>query len=308
MAVGGALRHVHVERLLHLHLPVHHAVAAAHVARLLHLLDHRPHPDRLDPRAAAAARAALLDALLLVDRLPRQPQRARRALVDLLERDLERVHHVLALLHALRPPRAPPPREHVEDVAGAAAAAAVLQPLLAVPVVRLALLLVAEDVEGLLDVLELLGVAALVRVVLHRELAVRLADLVGRRPLLDAEVLVQLRRVGRLAAAAAPAHPGHAAHPRHPAHPGHRVLEARREAAEKHGAVLFTPLGAQFCGAATRGSVVCKKRAARRGGPGVLSGGRWAQRCPRRGGSALRAWPRLEESRTRRVLVTAVRY
>merc|ERR1719201_759645 len=177
--VRRALRDVHLERLLHLLLPVDGAGAAARVAHLLDLLDHRAHPDRLDLSAAPAARSARLDALVLVDDLAGQAQRSRAPLVDLLQRHLERVHHVLALLDALlSPPSSAAAGEDVKNVARVATAAAALEPLLTVPVVDVALLLVAKAVEGLLDLLELLRIAALVRVVLHGQLAVRLPDLV----------------------------------------------------------------------------------------------------------------------------------
>ena len=163
-----------LERLLHLDLAVHHAAATALIARLLHLLDHRAHADRLDLCAAAAATGALLHALLLVDHLARQAQRARRPLENLLERNLERVHHVLALFHARLLLPAPAPAKHVKDVCAAAAAAALLHCLQASLVVELALVVVGEDVLGLLDLLEELLVAALVGVVLRSHLFVRL--------------------------------------------------------------------------------------------------------------------------------------
>merc|ERR1719217_1392526 len=178
-------------------------------------------------RAAPAAAGALLDALLLVDHLAREAQGARRALVDLLQRHLERVHHVLALLDAV-PSAAPSaaPAEHVEDVRRPAAA---IDGLLAALVVELALALVAEHVEGLLDLLEEVLVAALVRVVLDRQLAVRLLDHVRRRVLLHAEHLVVLRVVHRATPAARAA-------TRHAAAEG--VLKAGRETTEEHGAKL----------------------------------------------------------------------
>merc|ERR1719217_343634 len=181
-------------------------------------------------RAAPAAAGALLDALLLVDHLAREAQGARRALVDLLQRHLERVHHVLALLDAV-PAAAPSaaPAEHVEDVRRPAAAIAALDGLLAALVVELALALVAEHVEGLLDLLEEVLVAALVRVVLDRQLAVRLLDHVRRRVLLHAEHLVVLRVVHRATPAARAA-------TRHAAAEG--VLKAGRETTEEHGAKL----------------------------------------------------------------------
>src|SRR5262249_127504 len=71
--------------------------------------------------------------------------------------------------------------------------------VLAEAVVLLALLLVGERVVRVLDLLELLfrgGVArVLVRVVLRRQLAVRLLDLIGRGVLLDAQRVVQSRHL-----------------------------------------------------------------------------------------------------------------
>eukprot|EP00964_Phaeocystis_antarctica_P159804 scaffold131006_cov69-Phaeocystis_antarctica.AAC.4 len=227
--VRRALRNVHLQRLLHLLLAVDGAVAAARVADLLHLLDHRAHPDGLNLGATPAAAGAGLHALVLIDDLPRQAQRARAPLVDLLQRHLQRVHHVLALLDTLRSPSAAPAREHIEDVAAAAAAAAAaLQALLAVLVVDVTLLLVAQAVEGLLDLLELLKVAALVGVILHGELAVGLLDRVGRLVLRHAEDVVELLRVRLLAGAPAPAHAGHAAHA------GHGILKTRGQPTKEH--------------------------------------------------------------------------
>ena len=75
----------------------------------------------------------------------------------------------------------------------ARAAAALLHRLLTALIVNLTLALVAQHIERLLHILPRLLIATLVRVVLHRELAVRLLDLVGRRVLLDAEDLLDIK-------------------------------------------------------------------------------------------------------------------
>ena len=90
--------------------------------------------------------------------------------------------------------------EHsLEDVEGAAAAAAtraaILQSLLAVRVVNFTLLRVGQNFVRRGDLLELLGVAALVGVVLDGSLAVRLLDLRRVRGLADPERVVELSGV-----------------------------------------------------------------------------------------------------------------
>jgi len=129
----------------------------------------------------------------------------------------------------LRRPPPPPPEEHVEDVHAALGHVALLEALEAELVVLGALLLVAEHLVGRLDLLELLGVAALVRVLLERQLAEGLLDLRLRGLLLQAEDVVERLGVGGLALAAA-----HAAHAGHAA-----VVHAEGDApgaAEEHGA------------------------------------------------------------------------
>mmetsp|Transcript_28636 Transcript_28636/g.61605 ORF Transcript_28636/g.61605 Transcript_28636/m.61605 type:complete len:354 (-) Transcript_28636:369-1430(-) len=115
--VRCALGNVHLELLLHLLLSEDGALSTALFAHLLHLLDHRTHADRLELVTTAVARRAPLDALLFVDDLARQAECARRALVNLLQRHLERVHHILSLLHS--PVRGLPATtgEHVKNIA-----------------------------------------------------------------------------------------------------------------------------------------------------------------------------------------------
>merc|ERR1719326_204728 len=225
VALRRALRDVHLEHLgLDLLAEGDAAPAAAAAARLRALLE-RAHLHDLDRHALAATRAARLDARL-VDHLARDAQVLLLARVQLLERHLDLRLGVLALLHAL--------------AAAAAALLRVLEPLEPRPVVDLALLLVAEHVVRALDLLELGRVAALVRVLLHGELAVRLLDRRLVVVLRDAENLVQLLRVGGGAAAAA-AHAPHAA-----GHPAEGlVIESRRQATEKHGAPLRNPTRAR---------------------------------------------------------------
>mmetsp|Transcript_114723 Transcript_114723/g.370914 ORF Transcript_114723/g.370914 Transcript_114723/m.370914 type:complete len:287 (-) Transcript_114723:8-868(-) len=120
-------------------------------------------------------------------------------------------------------------------VASAATAAAALQALLAKPIVRRSLLGVAQHLVGMADLLELLGVAALVRVVLHRELAVGLLELGVIGGLLHLQGLVKTGGVHRLPTTpASPASTRHAA--RKTARETARETAAARHAAtEEHG-------------------------------------------------------------------------
>mmetsp|Transcript_3613 Transcript_3613/g.15856 ORF Transcript_3613/g.15856 Transcript_3613/m.15856 type:complete len:322 (+) Transcript_3613:2748-3713(+) len=198
--------------------------AAALVAHRLHLLNHA-RGDLPDHNANAAAlagaamtrRAALatLAVALGAQHVLRQAQLLGHAVVQILQRHLQAVHDVLALPLALAAGAAAAAgaegvtAEHgLENVEGAAAAAAahaaLLQALLAVLVVDLPLLGIAEHLVRRGDLLELLRVASLVGVVLDGRLAVRLLDLVGIRVLGHAEEVVKLLGVALRA-------PGHAA-------------------------------------------------------------------------------------------------
>ena len=125
------------------------------------------------------------------------------------ERVLERERHLrLDVCAALRLPGRlrPAPSAAAEEAAEQVAEVAELEVLELRPggatpavrgaprVVRLALLRVGEHVIRALDLLEARLVTALVGMVLPRELAVGLLDLVGRGALRDAERVVQSRR------------------------------------------------------------------------------------------------------------------
>src|SRR6185312_5570324 len=130
------------------------------------------------------------------------------ALEGLLERDFEIVAQVVAAgVGALPAPAAHELAEHlVEDVGKAAgeaeiarartAAAAILERGVAEAVIGGALLLVLQNVVGLVDVLEgLLGLLVpgiAVGVILHGHLAIGLLDLVGAGVPLDAEKLIKV--------------------------------------------------------------------------------------------------------------------
>ena len=148
-------------------------------------------------RLAAASLALLAHHVLL------QRQLARRPVVQVLERDAQLMYHVLALVVATPAATAATAaaEEHLEQVHGRAEAAlgqaALLERLLAALVVELALLGVAEHLVRLRYVLELLGrvrLRILVRMVLERQLSVRLLQLVGRRVRLHIQQVV----IGRL--------------------------------------------------------------------------------------------------------------
>jgi hypothetical protein len=196
--------------LLHHHLaPVavgarglgHVAAPAALAARLLHLHDEAGRHLLLHhAHAAPAARAALLGlaalgtraAALGADDVAADARRALAAVVQVLQRHL----HVHGRVGALAAAALAAAKEHVERAHVAAAAAALLvalQPLEPLEVVHLALLVVAKHLVRAADLLEArgrLGVALVaVGVVLQRQLAVRLLDLVGGGVLRDAQRL-----------------------------------------------------------------------------------------------------------------------
>mmetsp|Transcript_172402 Transcript_172402/g.552636 ORF Transcript_172402/g.552636 Transcript_172402/m.552636 type:complete len:281 (-) Transcript_172402:27-869(-) len=239
VAVRRALLDVHLQHLALLLRLEALAVAATRAALRLHLLDHGAHADDLDLHTAAVAIAAHLDAALLVDDLPCDGHLLGGAVVHLLQRDLQGLHDVLGLLasaSATSAPAAAAAEEGLEDVRGVAATTAPrLQALLAEPIVRRSLLGVAQHLVGPGDLLELLGVAALVRVVLHRELAVGLLELGVIGALLHLQALVKAGGVHRLPTTpASPASTRHAA--RKTARETARETAAARHAAtEEHG-------------------------------------------------------------------------
>mmetsp|Transcript_52935 Transcript_52935/g.136740 ORF Transcript_52935/g.136740 Transcript_52935/m.136740 type:complete len:260 (-) Transcript_52935:46-825(-) len=231
VVVRRALLDVHLQDLALLLCGEGLAIAPAGAARRLHLLYHGPHADDLHLDAAATAIAALLHALLLVNDLASDGHLLRGAFVDLLEGYLEGLHDVLGLLapSSSAASAAASAAEHgLEDVPGVARPV-VVEALLAEAVVLGALVRVAQDLVRARDLLELLRVSALVGVVLHGQLAVRLLDLRVCRVLVDLQTLVELRRVRRLAAAAAAL----SAHARKAAI--HAGKAAHAWAAEEHG-------------------------------------------------------------------------
>mmetsp|Transcript_30826 Transcript_30826/g.93262 ORF Transcript_30826/g.93262 Transcript_30826/m.93262 type:complete len:280 (+) Transcript_30826:804-1643(+) len=223
VAVGRALLDVDFEDLALLLGLKALASAATCAALALHLLDHRAHPDHLDPHAAAVALAALLDAPLLVDHLSGDRHLLGVPVVHLLQGHLQGLHDVLCLLPPALPTAAGESGEEPLERVAAAAAAALLEALLAEPVVLGALVRITEHLVRAGDLLEHFRVAALVRVVLHGELAVRLLDLGLAGVLVDLEQLVELCSVGRLAFAAAL-----------PAHAREVAARHARKTAEKH--------------------------------------------------------------------------
>ena len=141
------------------------ALAVAVAALLLDLLHHRPELAEDDLDALPVARVARLDGTLLAalalalaaQHVLLQRELGRLALVQVLERDLDPVHEVLALLRALRSPAAAGPATAAEEAAAAAEelreevlrvhaahAAAAREALLAGLVVHLALLRAAQ--------------------------------------------------------------------------------------------------------------------------------------------------------------------
>mmetsp|Transcript_31546 Transcript_31546/g.87977 ORF Transcript_31546/g.87977 Transcript_31546/m.87977 type:complete len:485 (-) Transcript_31546:12-1466(-) len=179
------------------------AAAAALGAGLLDLLDHGAHAPNHEHRALAiAARADRLRCPLLraaaragrAQGVARDRELARVPLRQLLERALHRVHAVARLA----PPRpaAATKTKHGRQVGPAAPAVArALHGLLAPPVVGLALGLVAQHLVRLRGRLELGLVAALVRVLLGRNLHEGLLDVLGCRVLGHAQRLIVRIRV-----------------------------------------------------------------------------------------------------------------
>mmetsp|Transcript_37 Transcript_37/g.87 ORF Transcript_37/g.87 Transcript_37/m.87 type:complete len:475 (+) Transcript_37:289-1713(+) len=177
VAIRRALLNVHFQHLTLLLGLEALALTTARVALRLHLLNHRPHADYLDLHATAVTFAALLDTLFLVDNLAGDGHLLGVATVHLLQRDLEVLHHVLGLLSlpGSTAAAAASTEEGLEDVPRVTPAI-VLQALLAKAVILRSLVRVAKDLVGSGDLLELLGVAALVGVVLHGKFPVGLLD------------------------------------------------------------------------------------------------------------------------------------
>ena len=182
-------------------IPVRLASALARVTRALELLDHartKPLQADLDSTALAIGALGRLLAVLAARALARRADDAARnaklgrlAVVQVLERDDRRVDNVLRLpraaaasASAAKPSATKPSaKELLENGAGTAHAAAhaartVLEALLAILVVHLALVLVAQHLKGVLHLLELgsssLVAGVAVRVQLHGHLAVAL--------------------------------------------------------------------------------------------------------------------------------------
>mmetsp|Transcript_25128 Transcript_25128/g.70256 ORF Transcript_25128/g.70256 Transcript_25128/m.70256 type:complete len:290 (-) Transcript_25128:17-886(-) len=227
VTVGGALLDVNLKHLPLLLSCERLAIPPTCSAGRLHLLDHGAHADDLHLDATAIALAALLYAPLLVDDLPGDRQLLGGAVVQLLQGHLDWLHDVLRLPAFLLLPAAAATaaEECLEDVARVSASAAILQALLAVPIVLGPLLGVAQHLVGLRDFLELLLVAALVGVVLHRELPVGLLDVGVAGGLAHLQDFVELVGVRRLLAAAFAAH----------AAAGEAAIHAGEAAAEEHG-------------------------------------------------------------------------
>ncbi|GMT08330.1 hypothetical protein PENTCL1PPCAC_30504, partial [Pristionchus entomophagus] len=218
LSVVHARLDLHLEDLLLVHLLLgiaalaavllrdHLALAHTRGAPTLHLGDHARseplHPD--DDSVSVALAALLLGADRAAPTLARLAQAHARdlplsgaSLVELLERDAHLVHRRSdsPLPSAAAAPSAS--EEHAEDVHGVvealATAAAALQKIASLLIIDRALLRVGEDLVGLGDVLELLGVVGvLVRVVFQREFPVRLLELAigGRRR--DLQQVVQV--------------------------------------------------------------------------------------------------------------------
>mmetsp|Transcript_12794 Transcript_12794/g.36608 ORF Transcript_12794/g.36608 Transcript_12794/m.36608 type:complete len:443 (+) Transcript_12794:6204-7532(+) len=201
-------------------------------AALLDLLDHsRSELTELDLRPTSVAVTTLVlfaalrprgVALWALD-TPGALQLPGATLVHVLEVDLQPMDRIFALPLARSASAAPSHAEEVEDVGATshASRAAIFEALFAVLIVDGTLLLVTKDLVRLVDLLELLGVASLVRVVLQRELPVCLLDFVwGRRFVHPEELVVLLVVYGTLRTSSKST--------RHPA-------KAARHSAEEHG-------------------------------------------------------------------------
>ena len=170
--------------------------------------------------AASTARRALLHSAFFTtssltfgtDALSVHSNLGSFAVVDFLECALEWVHHRLALLGSGGTALATASEHRREEVMGVTAAAAtLLDAILTILVVQLALLFVAENFVGALNLLEFILVATAIGMVSSGELEVGLFNRVEVGFLVHSEYLVELRVVDFLGRAAA-THSGHAAH------------------------------------------------------------------------------------------------
>jgi len=110
--------------------------------------------------------------------LPGHAELPHFAIVEVLEADFQRVDLVLPLLltaAAATTPSTAAVEHHVKDVAGVSSLATA-HSFFSELIVLGTLLLVPKDIIGLGDLLEGVRVAALVRMMLDRELAVSLAE------------------------------------------------------------------------------------------------------------------------------------
>mmetsp|Transcript_68424 Transcript_68424/g.149409 ORF Transcript_68424/g.149409 Transcript_68424/m.149409 type:complete len:237 (-) Transcript_68424:69-779(-) len=203
VAVRGALLDVDFQDLALLLRPEALAVATAGAALRLHLLDHGTHSHDLDLHTAALAGSALLHAASLVDDLAGDSHLLSGSVVHLFEGNLEGLDDVLGLLAPPATSASASAAEHLAEDVAAVHAAAFFEALLAEAVVLRSLLGVAEDLVGSSDLLELLGITALVGVVLHGQLSVGLLDFGVIGLLIDLEQLVELVVVDVFAASAA---------------------------------------------------------------------------------------------------------
>ena len=125
------------------------------------------------------------------------------------------MHNGLALLWSTGTTRTAhaTPKHLAEDVTMATAAASFFETFFAILVISFSLLTIGENLVGCLNFLELFFVTAAVRVMLPRQLEVRLFDRVKVCILIDAKVLVKRRVVDLLGLASHATHAaGHSAH------------------------------------------------------------------------------------------------
>mmetsp|Transcript_79652 Transcript_79652/g.97460 ORF Transcript_79652/g.97460 Transcript_79652/m.97460 type:complete len:251 (-) Transcript_79652:70-822(-) len=198
------------------------ALSTTVVALRLHLLDHWPHSDHFHLDAAAITLTTLLNALLLVDDLSGDGHLLGGTSIHLLQGHFQVLNHVLGLLtlSGTTTTTSTASKEGFEDVRCISGAVAV-QAFLSEFVVLGPLIRITQHLVGSGDLLELLGVAALVRVVLHCEPSIGLLDFRIRRALVHFQKLVELGGIDILGSASSFA-----------SHPG-KVTS--RKAAEEHG-------------------------------------------------------------------------
>ena len=132
------------------------------------------------------------------------------AIVDFLEGALERVHHRFALLWSGGASLTATSKHRREKVSGVTAATTLLNAILTILVVQFALLFVAENLVGTLNLLELVFVTTAIRVMSPGEFEVCLLNRVEVSLLVDTENLIELRVVDFLLRAST--HTGHATH------------------------------------------------------------------------------------------------